>query len=316
MTAKLRNALNFELPAGAPPAELMLVPPGAIVKGRDGRQWNNPRPQGVADHFASRGVDLPVDIEHSTELKAPNGEAAPAVAWGKQMFAKPDGSVWARVEWNQKGRELVMNREYRYYSPVFIYSRTTNDIVGIASVGLTNKPNLEVTALNHEEERNMLKRLLVILGLPETTTEDVALNHVTTMKGDLTTALNRAQTPDLAKFVPRADYDALQGRATNAEQKLQEKTAAELDTAINSEIDAALKAGKITPATKEYHTAMCRQAGGLEQFRNFVKAAPVIGDRSTLDEQDPEKGAKALNSTQKEVCAKLGITEEEFAKAM
>ena len=40
-----------------------------------------------------------------------------------------------------------------------------------------------------------------------------------------------------------------------------------------AEIEAALGAGKITPATVEYHKASCRQDGGLERFRDFVKAA-------------------------------------------
>ncbi|MCM0081785.1 phage protease [Geomonas sp. Red32] len=319
---KERFALNFEMPAvagaGAPPIQLMLIPPGKVVKGRDGRKWNNPFPQRVVDSFTTEGRDFPVDIEHSTHLKAPKGEAAPAVAWGKQLTAKADGSIWATLDWNPKGHEMVMNREYRYYSPVFIYDRTNNNILGIASVGLTNKPNLEVTALNHEgeEKESMLKKLLVVLGLPETTTEDVALNHVTTMKTDLALALNRAQAPDLALFVPRGDYDAVLGRATNAEQQLQERYKAELETALNAEIDAALKAGKIVPATKDFYIAMCRQEGGLEKFKEFAKAAPVIGDPSKLDDEDPNKGRNyALNTEERKFCEKFGISAEDYHKA-
>ena len=154
------------------PAELMLVPPSLIVKGRDGRQWNNPSPQGIADYTNSRRADLPVDLEHSTELKAPQGESAPAVGWGRGLFVKPDGSVWARFTWTPRGRDLIANREYRYYSPVFIYDRRTNNLVGLSSVGLTNRPNLEFAALNSqrlydcgtgydltEEERQVCERL-------------------------------------------------------------------------------------------------------------------------------------------------------------
>lgn len=320
----LRAALNFELsaPAAAPPAELPLIPAGSPVMGRDGRSWNNPNPQGVVDYFTSRGVDLPFDIEHSTELKAPQGDAAPAAAWVKKLIPHDDGSVWGAIDWNDNGRELVMNREYRYYSTVLIYNKTTGDIVGISSVGLTNKPNLDVTALNHEQNNNtevyMLKKLLAALGLAETSTEDVALNHIATLKSDLTTALNRAQTPDLALFIPRAQFDAACNKANNAEKALNELKSAETEKALNSEIEAALKAGKIVPATKEFYIAMCRQEGGLAKFKEFVAAAPVIGGESNLDNHNIDAGGegKALNAAQKEVCAKMGISEEDYAKAL
>jgi phage I-like protein len=93
---------------------------------------------------------------------------------------------------------------------------------------------------------------------------------------------------------------------------------AELEKAINSEIDGALKAGKIVPATREFYSSMCRQEGGLDKFREFLKAAPVIGADTDLDSQntDATGAGKALNSAQKEVCQRMGITEEEYLKAI
>lgn len=35
----------------------------------------------IIEAFRERAVSLPVDMEHSTEIKAPNGEPAPAVGW-------------------------------------------------------------------------------------------------------------------------------------------------------------------------------------------------------------------------------------------
>ena len=316
-------ALNFELKmTDEPPSELMLIPPGENIEGRDGRAWHNTSPQGIVDHFTARRVDLPFDVEHATELKAPQGDPAPAAAWIKGLEVREGGAVYGRIEWTPKGRDMVMNREYRYYSPVFIYEKSTLNIRGLTSVGLTNKPNLFVTALNHEhnskEDPTMdLKQLNAALGLPETATLAMALNHVTKMQGDLATALNRSETPDLAKFVPKAQFDAVVATATNAQKELKELKIVELETGINSEIDAALKAGKIVPANKDYFAAMCRQEGGLAQFREFVKASPVIAADTALDNVKlPGTDGKALNSSQKEVCAAMGLTEEEYLKAL
>lgn len=310
--------LNFELTCGdVPPAAIMLVPAGAIVTGRDGRSWNNPNPAGILDFFAQNGLDIPMDIEHATQHKAPKGEAAPAMAWGKSLEVRPDGSVWGNFDWNDTGAGLVMGRQYRYYSPAYIINTQTMDIVGIKSVGLTNTPNLEVPALNQKEEKGdimNLVALLAALGLASTATFDEALNQITKMKGDLTVALNAAGSPPLDKFVPKADYDLALNRAGDAEGKLAALAKENLATAINTAIDAALTAGKITPGTKEYHVAQCRQEGGLERFKAFVGAAPVVADASNLDSKKIETGT-ALNAEDKAACVALGISEADFIKA-
>ncbi|MDH5525211.1 MAG: phage protease [Desulfobulbaceae bacterium] len=319
---KLPKACNsFELPGdGSVPEWVELLPSGQIIVGRDKRRWINDNPQDVVTAFATNRAAVPVDIEHATEKKGPIGEAAPAMGWIEEMEVREGGAVWGRVEWTTKGKELIANREYRYFSPVFKYEPRTTRVRIITSVGLTNSPNLYLTALNqqqHEEEPNMdLKQLLAACGLPETTTFAQALNHINKMTGDLATATNRAENPSLEKFVPRADHDAALARATNAEQKLKELNDTQLEKEIETEVGDALKAGKITPATTDYHKAQCRQEGGLDRFRDFVKAAPVVGDASGLDGKQPERDGKALNSEEKKVCENLGISEEEYQKAM
>jgi phage I-like protein len=313
-----RMALNFELPAdGVAPDWIELIPAGQIITGRDGRTWINDRPDVILQAFAAEGKDLPVDWEHSSVLKAREGEEAPAGGWIKQMEAREGGAIWGRVEWTEKGRASIASREYRYLSPVFLYEIESRRIFRITSCGLTNQPNLFLNALNSENQTEvnpMFKKLLLLLGLPETTTEEAALNHVGALKAEHATALNQAQHPPLDKFVPRADYDKALNRAGESEKKLAEQFAAELDKAINTEIDAALAAGKITPATKEYHVAQCRQDGGLDRFREFVKAAPVFGADSGLDGREAG-GSKALNAEEKKICEMMGISVDEYKKA-
>jgi phage I-like protein len=309
-------ALNFELPAdGSVPAEIELIQAGQQLVGRDGRAWINDNPQGVVDSLLSRGVDLVVDFEHATELKAPNGDQAPAAGWVNGYEVRAGGAVWGKVSWTPRGQEAVANREYRYLSPVLIYEKATGRVKSLSSIGLVNKPNLFNRALNSQQgETIMWKQLLALLALAETATEEQAMNAVKKLQGDLQTALNRAETPSLDKFVPRADYDAAVSRAANAEQKIKAQEAATLETAINAEVDAALKAGKITPATKGFYVAMCRQDGGLDQFRKFVEAAPVVGDPSGLDHQDPNKGGKALNAEEAKIAGMFGNSAEDLKK--
>jgi phage I-like protein len=257
-----------------------------------------------------------VDTEHSTQIKAPKGEPAPAAGWIKALEAR-NGAIWGRADWTPAGAASVANREYRYISPVFAYEPATGRIAQLLSIGLTNRPNLRLAALNQEganppQEALMLKQLLTALGLAEDATETQALNTVATLKNDLAVAVNRAQTPDLAKFVPRADYDATLARAANAEQALADKAKADLEAQIEREVGAAMQAGKITPATRDYHLAMCRQQGGLEEFRKFVAAAPVIGDPSSLGAKND--GGTAMNAETQAIAAMFGNSAEDIAK--
>jgi phage I-like protein len=329
-----RIAINFVEITTDLPERVQLIPAGAVV-GRDGRSWVLDDPQQVVNRFIEQGADLPVDIEHSTELRAPKGEPAPAAGWVHQLEVI-DGAIWGAVNWNETGRGLVGGKQYRYLSPVILYSPGDGSIKGLTSVALTNRPNLHLPALNFSEPENtgsvpfgsgpannkggmtpeeqpMLKAVLAALGLPEDVTEEAtAVNAVKELNTKLATAMN-AQ-PSLEKFVPRADYDQAMTRATNAEQGLATIQKEKLDSEIETAINAALAAGKITPATVDYHRAQCRQEGGLERFAAFVAAAPAIGDPSGLDGKELPGAASAMNAEQARIAEMFGNTAEDLAK--
>lgn len=98
--------------------------------------------------------------------------------------------------------------------------------------------------------------LLALLGLPETANEQEAITAATNLQH---TAQAANSERDLAQFVPRADYDALTQRATNAEQALASHHKAQHQSTVDAEIQAALTASKITPATQENHRAACSE---------------------------------------------------------
>lgn len=317
----LKIALNIRLPEdGTLPDWVELIPAGELVIGRDGRKWINPTPDQVVAAFDSNGADLPIDWEHATEKKAPKGEPAPAAGWIKQMEVR-DGAIWGRIEWTDKGTDDVENKRYRYLSPVFVYTLQNRRIVRITSAGLTNQPNLHLTALNQEETQtkengmDLLKAICQALGLTDGTTDEQAFAKVTAMKGDLATAQNRAETPSLEKFVPRGDYDAATTRATNAEQKLKDQEAKTLGDEIDTAINQALTDGKITPASKDYHMAQCRTEGGLDRFKEFAKAAPAMAQDTDLKDKDLNQNKGSLTTEDKAVCQQLGIPEDEYLKS-
>lgn len=314
----LVTALCFELPAdGSVPDWLELIPAGRF-QGRDGRAWNNAEPQAVVDAFNQDARPLPVDWEHATET-ASAGAPVPKAAWIEQVEVR-DGAVWGRFAWTERGRNSIAARDYRFLSPVFIYTKNDLQVVKLVSVGLTDNPNLRLKAINsHSPDKeaqsmSLSAQIRQALGLAENATEDQAVTAINALKGDLQTAQNTAQQPSLDKYVPRADFDAAVTRAANAEQKLQVAQSAQRDQEIETEIQSALKAGKITPATVEYHKAQCRQDGGLERFREFVKAAPEVGGDTELGKKKADEEGRALNAEESRVAAMFGNSAEDLAK--
>ncbi len=304
-------ALNLE--GAAAPEWIQLTPAGPDIQGRDGRRWTLPSPEEVVAAFQRHGAELPVDIEHATQIKGAKGEPAPAVGWISDMEAR-DGALWGRVTWTEDGAALLSSRGYRYISPVFAFTKPAGEIVKMVSAALTNSPNLQLAALNsvrEEEETTMDKAVLEALGLNSDATTADAVVAINALKERETTALNRAQSPDPEKFVPKGDYDLAMNRVRELEQVEAERT----DEAINAAVDAAIEVGKIAPSSRDFHLAACKAEGGLERFEKMIEAAPVIARNSGLDDKTP--GTKAGTLTQEEIaiCRQLGIDQKTFAEA-
>ena len=330
----------FPSQGGGAPAWVELLPAGPEVAGHDGRRWIFDDPEAVAaaslDGSDPKKKEIPIDWEHATEIKAPQGEPAPAAGWITHLEVR-QGALWGRVEWTERGREAVASREYRYLSPVFLHEKAPSSrILRLISAGLTNSPNLALSALNQlfppkgEGDTMDIKEILKALGLSGDATTEQAVEAVEALKAERDSAeekaRNSAQSPSLEKFVPRADYDAAlklaKEKATNAETKLAEHEAQALEAEIEAAITAALEAGKITPATADYHRAQCRlpageagAEGGLERFRKYAAAAPEVAANSGLDNKSPGGDkATALNADEKRIAEMFGNSAEELAK--
>lgn len=120
--------------------------------------------------------------------------------------------------------------------------------------------------------------------------------------------------PDLNLYVPRADYDLQLQKATNAQQQLDQIQQAKKETEITAEVDAAVKAGKVSPASRDTYLAICRQEGGLENFRKLVEALPAIAKDSGLDDKTPGQQDVALNGEVGAVAAMFGNTADDIKK--
>ncbi|MBS9781107.1 MAG: hypothetical protein KGV56_01290 [Gammaproteobacteria bacterium] len=286
---------------------LPLIPAQGDFSGRDGRKWAVTNAQAVIDE-----TELPflLDVEHASETS----DDTSASGWFTELKIE-DGQVLGKLELNQKGKQLIDDKTYKFYSPAYYADKHTGEVIAFSSVGLTNKPNLAVPALNkdsaqdnlhnHSNGENTMKELMLALGLNAEASEQAALNAVQQLK-------TKAEKPDLNAFVPKATHDQVVTELNTAKKKLAEIEKGNHDKEVEIAINSAIADKKIAPADKEFYMNACATEKGLEDFRQFVSnKAPIIGD-ADIGNTPPKGGETALNKEQKSLLSQLGLSEKDI----
>lgn len=283
---------------------LPLVPIGAFA-GRDGRSWNNSDPEAVIKNSV---LPFVLDIDHASELTA-NTEAS---GWVTKLKIEQD-HIFGWLEFNALGKKAIDEKRYKFYSPAFNVTKDSV-LLDLTSMGLTNKPNLYVPALNKTQDNQttppqkdnpMLKELLAALGLAEDADQTVALNAINALK----TAKPEPQTPDLNSFVPQATHSQVVTELNTANQKLADLETAKHKDAVETAINSAITDKKIAPADKEFYTACCSTEQGLADFNKFVSTkASIIGDSNLPNSPHKDGKDTELNSEQQGILAQMGVT--------
>lgn len=253
-------------------------------------------------------MGMPVDIDHGPEKR---GDTR-AAGWVTQLdtlgadgkTATPD-ELWATVEWNTLGQELVGGKVYAYLSPSYQaqYRDETGKTFGTAmvGVGLTNRPLLRMATVTLDEldeagialERTaadptgkpgadspaamneLLKRLRTALQLSDDASEDKILEAVVASVAKPAADPPTTKTlSELAKeegcIVLTADAFAdLQSQAAAGAGAAKTLAETQRDTAW----DKALDDGKFTPAQKDSMFQLHEQ--NAELFFTMLDNAPA-----------------------------------------
>lgn len=291
---------------GDAPDWVQLFPTGQMI-GRDGRRFNLADAGVVLRAFQADGVDLPIDYEHQSDLHPDQRTGpVPAAGWIKELKADASG-LWGRVEWTAQARELIASKAYRYLSPSFYYTKASNIITRLKGAGLVHKPNLHLHALARQEtdmtdDETLLARLIAALGLLDDTTEDALVEMIETLRGTAEKA-SAAQRPDPARFVPiEAVQELMTSRYADRAERARER--------VQIKVRDALARGFITPAMKDWASALCAQDEA--SFDSFLsKSAPTYAhllSQAVPGGPPPSARDETVRSdTAASVCAQLGL---------
>ena len=181
----------------------------------------------------------------------------------------------------------------------------------------------------------ILAMLRKLLGLPDSADEAACTAALTALpqenllallksKDDALTAAQtaiaaaKATPPDTSQYVSMATFTAVQSESAQLRAKVAELEGAQAVAALSTEIDAALKDGRLAASVKDWAIGMAKTSP--DTLRAFLKAAPPIpalaGQQSAANGQPGDgAGLAALTAEDKYVCAQLGINEAEYLKA-
>lgn len=227
-------------------------------------------------------LGLPVDVDHAPEKK---GETE-AAGWvieldrlGKDGKTSTPNELWATVEWNTLGQELVGDRRYVYLSPS--YQHDFKDEQGrshgtaLVGVALTNRPFLtmatvslsvalaveEVESYSHRQMPELIDTLRETLGLSADADEATVLSTVAAVKqksetpapphtpGDVN--LDSLAASQGKVVLSAADHLKLAADAAAGAAAAQELKTSKFDNAFT----LAVSDGRVLPAMKDIFLA-------------------------------------------------------------
>ena len=121
------------------PDTFQVLPFGQIdIEGEPAAFLDHESMDSVIANFERRGNRMVVDYEHQTLQDV----QAPASGWIVQLVNKGKDGLWAVVEWTDKAKEYIANKEYLYFSPVFWVRAKDRHVVTIKNIALTNDPKV------------------------------------------------------------------------------------------------------------------------------------------------------------------------------
>ena len=122
------------------PESFQVLPDGKIdIEGDEPAYLDAVSAAQVIQRFDERGNDMVIDYEHQT-LK--DDIQAPAAGWIKKLEYRGVQGLWAIADWTEKAKNYILNREYRYFSPVMLVDKKTRRVRAIFNVALTNSPRI------------------------------------------------------------------------------------------------------------------------------------------------------------------------------
>jgi len=325
-------AAELEVKPGSSEVQLM---PAGYFKARDGRPGNmdevNTDTWYIDAEIAARVIALAetrktpfvIDYEHQTLTAKQTGNPAPAAAWFTKLeWREGDGLYAVDVAWTEKATAYLADKEYRFISPVFSFTKT-GEVVELLMAAITNFPAVDgmdeilaaaSTFFTHskktEEPEMDLVKLRKQLGLAEDADEakiEAALSALMEAKttaetqvAALTSKLEEAGNPDPEKYVPVAVVESLKTEVAALTTRIHNDEVADL-------VSQGIADKKLLKAQEPWALELGKS--NIASLRTYLDNAQPIAalSGSQTHGKEPEGKATEADETLVAVCSQMGL---------
>ncbi len=330
------------------PTFIQVLPGGKISpKGKPEMLVDAESRKEVLAKYSALQNDTVIDYEHQTLA----GTQAPAAGWIKGLEDRGDGKeggIWATVEWTEKAREYLKNREYRYLSPVVFVKKATGRVIEFVNAALTNAPAIDgmIPVVNKEgvddtppkgeygthkeagyadmgyqsdrmpryplKKGGKLDPERVRAAWDSINRQEDAAAYTPEQQKEIMDKIEAAWKKCIDKNGPPSTIQAHKENAQEAQGELEQLRREIVVRDTENVIQEAMQAGKITPAMRPWADDLAGK--DLEALKSFIAVAPVVVSLREFGASRLPESNLIAGSTQQEVNKGFGISAESFKK--
>lgn len=306
-------ALMYEIAAASDGVsnEIHLLP-ASPFRGNDGRPYdcenwviNATIAAQIIARVKSHDKPLLIDYDHLS-MRWDRDIPVKAAGWcaNQLEWREGQGLFAVNVEWTPKAKQEILDKEFRYISPVFLYLESTGEVLDVIAIALTNTPGLDdldevsIAALTRQYQQGD--------DMPKLEEQIAAL----------TTERDNAKT-QVAALTAERDAEKVRAAALTAQVATleQEKTQAAL-TAEKKERDdfivAALNTGKVPPAAKPVLEKLTSMSDLKEAVETYSPGMTAL--LTTQHSKTTETGAHGLSEAEMAMCTRMRVSTEDYLK--
>lgn len=187
---------------------------------------------------------VPLDRDHAS-MKKPLDRDTQAYGWIRDLRMMIGGAsqyngLYAKIEWTDEGRRLVLDKSYRFLSPVFTMDGEGHP-TSLVNVALTNRPNFDLPPIFNStgDDSNSVNTIVEEHSMDiEQLKNEIASKVVEELKVVLADAKPMTLNTDCGKEVKNEDSDDVsEKKETDEKTETDDKTEVETTEEKKTEVE-------------------------------------------------------------------------------
>ena len=248
-----------------PPTEIRLFGFGETETSKGKFVLDRSAAQMLMDKYREQGTDrLAFDYGHGM-VKPTGADSHKAAGWFVPEV-REDGIYASDIQWTDPALKALREREYRFFSPAFLFDKSSRKLTKLLNVALTNMPAtknqspLVLDAHSETETNKELEKMQVLLDSLNASDEAGAVAKLGELRAELSEVNEKNEK-----------FQALAAEAQSELAELKKERAAEKRA---TQIEALCSEGKLLEGQKQFAALLSDDQ--FSAFEKTLKPHPAL----------------------------------------